>query len=531
MPCTVKQMLTLSELKGSVVAAGAGGLDKSVSRVNVIDVPDIESWVRGGEFLITTAFFAKDDPQQLSELVRKIESAGAAALGIKLHRFINIIPVEVLSTADDLQFPVIILPTETAFVDIINSVLSQIVNSQAQRLLLSEKIHRAFTQLVIDGGNTQEIIDTLGRTARKSVAYIDLFHEDIIVSDNASVAVKYKDIDLAVIVSKAHEVVTIDNTTYGYVVLLDYELPDHLPDHVRLALEHAVTVLKLDIQKKISNRQIEARYKDMFIQDLIFNNLRSVEEVQKRASFYDWDLDGGMLVVVVDIDNFKVRYLEMSDRQHHESLEATARRVFSIARKVMNLYFPKTFHTTFSDSIVFLVKIGDLSTKEFLDEVKWVGDRVREEVTHTTEYTLTIGIGGYKDSVMDLHNSFSEAKESVKLGRLLYKQDSTLYYDDLGVYRVLAKVYNTPEAVEFCHETLGELEKYDHDHEAEFVKTLEVIVNCDWNLRAAADELYVHYNTVKYRFARICEILGLDMSSPEHKLRVTLALRLRQMVC
>lgn len=59
----------------------------------------------------------------------------------------------------------------------------------------------------------------------------------------------------------------------------------------RITVEHASTVLKLNIQKEISNHQMEQKYRGEFIQDLLLNNIRTVEEANNRATLYGWKMD------------------------------------------------------------------------------------------------------------------------------------------------------------------------------------------------------------------------------------------------
>lgn len=144
----------MEQFEGFEVLAGEGGLDRRVSTVTVMDAPDIYNWMKGGEFLITTAYIMKDNPLELKDLVIKLNENGASALGIKIGRFIEKLPQEVKETGDSLNFPIIYIPTNLAFSDVINPVLSKIVNAQAKKLMMSEKIHKSFTQIVIEGKGT-----------------------------------------------------------------------------------------------------------------------------------------------------------------------------------------------------------------------------------------------------------------------------------------------------------------------------------------------------------------------------------------
>jgi purine catabolism regulator len=51
-------------------------------------------------------------------------------------------------------------------------------------------------------------------------------------------------------------------------------------------------------------------------------------------------------------------------------------------------------------------------------------------------------------------------------------------------------------------------------------------VDNDWNLKKTAEMTYVHYNTMKYRYKKLAEILGMDLEKTANKLNIELAIRL-----
>ena len=73
---TVSEMLQLPALGGLQVLAGFEGLSRSVSTVTVMDAPDIYNWMKGGEFLITSAYAMKDDADNLMGLIEKLDRCG-----------------------------------------------------------------------------------------------------------------------------------------------------------------------------------------------------------------------------------------------------------------------------------------------------------------------------------------------------------------------------------------------------------------------------------------------------------------------
>lgn len=295
------------------VIAGKSGLNRQVKTVNVIDAPGIQDWLTGGEFLITTGYLLKEDPYQMKDLIEKINNNGAAALGIKLKRFIDKLPDEVLDIANELNFPIISIPHKYSFSDIINPLLSELVNKQTKSLLYSQNIHKSFTELSIKGEGIEEIISTLAEIINTDIIYFDTYFEKVHKSKNSDrlyEKVIRSELD-ELLYYFDHYPIKIDSKVYGYVILNSKKDNKDLDEYVQIALEHSGTVLKLDIQKRISNQQIEKRHRDEFIQDLILNNIHSVDEMKNRAKLYKWNIEKGTTVMVVDIDSHLVKYKQL----------------------------------------------------------------------------------------------------------------------------------------------------------------------------------------------------------------------------
>src|SRR3954452_12247546 len=95
----VREVLAAPSLAGARVLAGADGLDRMVSRLNVMEVPDILPWVKPDELLLTTAYPLRDDPERLVDLVESLDAHGLAGMGIKLHRYVDALPRAALARA------------------------------------------------------------------------------------------------------------------------------------------------------------------------------------------------------------------------------------------------------------------------------------------------------------------------------------------------------------------------------------------------------------------------------------------------
>src|SRR5262245_17099539 len=170
---TVGEVLGVSTLGDARLLAGRSGLGRVVQRLNVMEVPDVLAWVKPHELLLTTGYPLRNTPQSLDRLVADLDERGLAALGIKLGRYLDELPDEMVEQADRLGFPLILLPNDVGFDDILNQVLTDILNRQAAVLARAEEAHRALVQIVLAGGGMREVTAEVAGLLDAAVPFLD----------------------------------------------------------------------------------------------------------------------------------------------------------------------------------------------------------------------------------------------------------------------------------------------------------------------------------------------------------------------
>ncbi len=135
---SVKEALATHGFEESRVVAGRSGLDNIVKTVTVAEVPDAMDWLNGGELVITTAYYIKDDPLALKNWVQGLVDHGAVALAIKPERFIGTIPDAIKQIGDELSFPIIELPARVTWPVIIEGVMNLILDREAEGRLKAD---------------------------------------------------------------------------------------------------------------------------------------------------------------------------------------------------------------------------------------------------------------------------------------------------------------------------------------------------------------------------------------------------------
>lgn len=522
MNLTIEEMLEISGFQEFQILAGKQGKERIISAVNVIDAPDIHNWIRGGEIFATTGYIVKDNPMELKDIITRMNEKGASALLIKLHRFIDELPKEVLEEADRLNFPLISIPFNISFDRIISPILSELTNRQAKKIVYSEKIHNTFTQLVINNVETKEIIEKLSDLLKEKIAFYDIYFNKLYLSvDDKEFGEEFSSSDLREILNKyEYKIIEIDKEVYGYLIHYDRKIIDEYRDIIS---EHAITVLKLDIQRKISNYQIETKYREQLLQDILQNNIKSWEDINKRASVYQWEFKTGVSALVVELDNIHNQNTYIN-KTLYKKLQKMNQLIYSESKKIIKKSSLQILHLILSDRLIFIIQHTD--TNDSANKIELFIDELNEKINKEMKAGISIGLGNYKNCITNLYKSYEEAKQSIEIGKIMSEDEHIFSYDQLGVYVLLKDISNNEAGKEFYQNYLFKLIQYDRENNTELLETLKNLADNSWNMKVSAEDLYIHYNTMKYRIRKICDILNLNLKDSKHKFNIMISLKL-----
>ena len=139
------------------------------------------------------------------------------------------------------------------------------------------------------------------------------------------------------------------------------------------------------------------------------------------------------------------------------------------------------------------------------------------------------GVSRVARTPADLATAHEQARKAVQIGRLVHGGGGVAHFDKLGVFRVLSLVPDAAELRSFVTEVLGELAIRDDAETADLRHTLEVLLETNLNVAETARRLHFHYNTLRYRIAKLERLLGPFTEDPHLRLDVLLALQVLKM--
>ncbi|MGI8903237.1 MAG: PucR family transcriptional regulator, partial [Solirubrobacteraceae bacterium] len=150
---------------------------------------------------------------------------------------------------------------------------------------------------------------------------------------------------------------------------------------------------------------------------------------------------------------------------------------------------------------------------------------MRELESGLSGFAFAIGRSRHAENPLDLHRAGDEALLAVNV----VEGDpdrSELAFEQTGTYQLLLPHMSDPaELQRFYSETVRPLVAYDEQYETDLLGTLSTFLECDANVNATAARLITHRHTIRYRFERVRELTGLDVSSTDGREKLSLGLK------
>ncbi|GGP16156.1 hypothetical protein GCM10012278_78810 [Nonomuraea glycinis] len=533
---SVGEVLGVSTLAGARLLAGESGLGRIVQRLNVMEVPDILAWVKPHELLLTTGYPLRNTPQSLGRLVADLDERGLAALGIKLGRYVDELPEEMIEQADRLGFPLILLPNDVGFDDILNQVLTDILNRQAAALVRAEEAHRALVQVVLAGGGLDEVTAEVALLLDVSVAAVDgggrilavAGPPDQVASLRESIVREGPPLPPAGATGSAVRLPPTSTSAgpgararggtmasvpviagghhHGRIVA--YSPAGVIQDSDLSILERAATVAALAVTRQEAVNAVESKYRADFLRDVLTGRAGSAERVTARARAFGWDLERPVTVLVAELDP--------------EGDERTAQdRLVTCWTATMRRHDQRGAVAGFSHEVVAVLDAAVDADRVAKDAAAAFAD--------VPPATFSTGTSRPCQGAETLPEAYSQALKAARVGRQLHGRGAVAHFDQLGVYRLLSLVNDTEELHAFVRETLGPLAADADAENADLRRTLQVLLETNLNVAETARRLHFHYNTLRYRIGKLERLLGNFTDDPHLRLNLTLALHVLRM--
>ncbi len=130
-----------------------------------------------------------------------------------------------------------------------------------------------------------------------------------------------------------------------------------------------------------------------------------------------------------------------------------------------------------------------------------------------------------------LRLSFHEARCALEALRLQNGAGSEVVasYADLGAFQLLLSLQDDDALLTYCRGVLGPVEAGEGEYGDELLRSLDVFIEHNGHWEKAANALYCHRHTLRYRIRRVEQLTGRDFSTARDRIEFWLALRGREL--
>jgi len=511
----------------TLLVAGGRGLSRLVTWPATLRTraPGFHS-LKGGEFLIISIENLKAlDPSlslvRLLQSVARLKTSGAAVYHDP--------PADAIAWADQNDFPLFNLRTDPRQLDLEAAIGRLIAETRADFQQRIHLLYRQLTELAIEGRGLPAIVNELSRVTGKAAILFgrdlsvrvrsELDESDDLPLDCRNLAARLDEwtrrhpIAASEPPSQFFEladglgtliapIVTRDGIS-GYVAVLERE--EHLDELDRSAVSAAAAASAIETAREHAVIAAEERVQVGIVEELLIGTSQAVDALRLRAARLDLDLDEGHAVLATALRS------TYASSNVVDALQREARSVFPSAQPGV------------IDGKLVIITSGNNG------QLASTAERLREAFSRRLgDATLSLGVGSELPGLTGLRQSYQQAVDALKLGQAIFGDGRTIFYSDLGLYRLLLSIRDHPELEEFYQGTIGKLASYDAKSDGELLRTLDAYFSSHGSPTEAAERLHVHRNTLLYRLQRIRSIAGIDLEDPEVRLSLQLALRIRR---
>ncbi len=532
---TVADVLQLPEVRRGhpSIEAAAHALGRPVRWVHVSEIADIGHLLQGGELILSTGVALPEAADGLTRYIAGLAAAQATGVVIELGRRYASLPAALVQSAEAHGLPLVALHTEVPFVAITEAIHSVIVSTQVRRLQMGEAVHQAFRSLAAEASTSQEIVDQVARLAGCPVVFENVARRVLAfagVTDGPAVLDHW--------VERSREAAWTDRSgpgdddrwmattvgargqVWGRLVLLPNPPPGPL---LKTILEQGATTLAIHLLIEREERFLEHQTHRTLIADIIDHRYAGPDEAHARAEAL------GVVTRHRDLTALVVRTergVALADIARHA---AAREEVTAVARALTDAG---------ASGLVGLLEPGRLgvilstpSTTRAHAVIEACARAVHDRAGRLApSASVVIGVGSSVTGVDRLRESFAEADEAADAGQSLPGNRLFVTTADIRIRGLVHLLRDDPRLQSYAERELGPLIAHDQRHHTALTGTLVAYLEAGGNKSAAAVAAHVTRATLYHHLARIAEILGCDLESPESRHSLYLALVARQSV-
>ncbi len=512
-------LIQLNSMSGCIVLTSNSGLKNAISHANVVESTDMEAWVNEGEVVISSGYPFRNNEDVLISKIIALKEKKVAALCLKPFR-LNKISDTAIETAKELDFALIELPMQAIFSNIIYEVTDAILQRKTNAFRMTQSCTEELLDVLQKEDSMDQWLSEMERLignpilifnsgrellmSRESSVLIDSAAQEAIIryfyiEDSASKFIQMGDRQVA------FDVIKVDHSVRDsmHLILLHYN-GDVSNTHI-LALQRISRILALEMKNATAIEKIRHKYEDTFVKDWLFDNFDNEFDITIAARSHGWNL------------NAEKEYRAAIVNINTKSGGAFAEQDINVIHHIINHLDSNIVFTIHAGKLILIFESGNDTSNlmSFIERIKYIMGK--EDMSFCVSRPTRIG---------EVPSAYLQAKKISEVSERCGITSTFITYEQLGVLSLLCLLPEDKAVYEYKDKFLKPLRMYDAAHHSSLLRTLQVYLSLNGNIKLTAQQLFTHYNTVTYRLEKIKNLLQMDIDDSEVQLQIQIAFKL-----
>lgn len=495
-------MITLGDLINKnifdkcTILSGVNNLSRAVTSISVLETPDYEKYIIKDTLILTTLYPVKNDMVLFEKLLTALSQKGVSGLAIKLHRYIDTIPSNILELANKLNFPLIALESDVNFSVLFNAILSEIQFSEYERINMDDTYLRILPD-IYKYPSTGEIVKNFNNIEGFEILIYNPSNNKI-HSSSERIEKLFQEYSKAsnTLLHFDNYILYVEDIYYNSQYI--YKLLLLCKKEKQYCLYNIASIYKLLIIFVFQYKQDVIAKQERFMLNFISNittQYNTNRDLMEAGLAFNWRI------------NFPINVIMLSS-----SLPQSMQKIFALSLKnwvIQNFNVKNNeVNSTLIDNMILII----VNVNQKINVPKMINHLYAEFKEFQEKKTkLKIAYSNPIELAINIPTVYSLLSSTIR-----QQQKGILKYDVVGENDIrlitLIKKQNYNDIKDFYYPLIEPLINYDKNHNSSLAVTLYTFFECQFSAKRCAEKLFIHINSLKYRLSLISD-LGYDISN------------------
>lgn len=515
---TVNDFLNLEAFDNTKIMTGNNNLENiQIKFISVIEMP-VENFIRKDELILTTAIGCYEDVNKFLSFIKEIYNSKAAALIISQKENNYYIPDEVKDFANSIAFPIIMIPWEYRFGEIIETVIYLINNDGFNLKQLYEKTEKNLLLSYINSKSLSDATQILYEVFGLPVVITN----DLLETKGFCQVFKGKpNIENIGFSNSVKIKIYLNRRIYGYIFFFnegEISKSDEIEDFIA---KYAIVALTLWFDKEEAINDTVLKLKNDFIWKLVTQNISFDDETIMNGKRLGFEIKAPYTCIVCKIIDVDV--LPEQEGLCYDTYFNIISIEKLILKKSKNLG-KKIMYTMRNNILIIFMKNNSLSPEtavnSFIDNIE------KEMKAGFPYYKFYWGISEVKMIDADFKTYYENAMFALNLCQNSKLKKHRAGYKETRIYGIISELSKYEEQTKMANKTLKELIDKSEAAGINLIETLKVYIENNYNVSQTARDLHIHRQSLLYRMKKIEDLTGMSLCDHDDLFTFEIYLRL-----